>query len=93
MIVTAKININEGGFMKNVTKFFATIVVCVFFGFVAPAIAQNNTGNQNTQRAVDDDDGFDDWGLLGLLGLGGLAGLNRKDDKRTVHSRSDNPNK
>ncbi len=29
----------------------------------------------------DDDEGFDDWGLLGLLGLGGLAGLR----KRTAH--------
>ena len=27
---------------------------------------------------VEEDDSFDDWGLLGLLGLAGLAGLLRK---------------
>ena len=36
-----------------------------------------------------DDEGFDDWGLLGLLGLVGLAGLKRRDD-RVVAVRDDN---
>ena len=38
-----------------------------------------------------DDDGFDDWGLLGLLGLlglGGLAGRNRRTDVRTYDDRT-----
>lgn len=35
-----------------------------------------------------DDDGFDDWGLLGLLGLGGLAGRNRRTDGCTYDDRT-----
>ncbi len=86
----------EGGFkMKDVTRILAIMVVCFILGSITPVRAQNTTtpGTQNTQRAVDNDnDGFD-WGLLGLLGLGGLAGLSRKDDKRTVHTRTDTPNR
>lgn len=33
----------------------------------------------DTTTVVEEDQGFDDWGLLGLLGLGGLAGLLRRD--------------
>ena len=29
---------------------------------------------------TEENEGFDDWGLLGLLGLIGLAGLRRKDN-------------
>ncbi len=80
--------------MKDVTKLFGIIVVCFIIGFITPLMAQNTTtGTQNTQRAVDDDDDGFDWGLLGLLGLGGLAGLSKKDDKRTVHTRTDTPNR
>lgn len=36
--------------------------------------------------AVEEDSGFDDWGLLGLLGLAGLAGLKKRSEPevRTV---------
>lgn len=33
---------------------------------------------EETAQDAEDDDGFDDWGLLGLLGLAGLAGLFRR---------------
>ncbi len=32
-------------------------------------------------ETVEDEGGFDDWGLLGLLGLLGLAGLRRQPDR------------
>ena len=32
----------------------------------------------------DDDDGFDDWGLLGLLGLLGLGGLLKRPERNVV---------
>lgn len=36
----------------------------------------------------EEDEGFDDWGLLGLLGLLGLAGLRRNEpEARTVERR------
>jgi len=82
--------------MKEATKILAAIVICFILGFMAPAMAQNTTtggtGTQNTQRVDDDNDGFD-WGLLGLLGLGGLAGLNKKDNRRTVHTKTDTQNR
>ena len=34
--------------------------------------------------ATEEDDGFDDWGLLGLLGLLGLAGLLRRPARAVV---------
>lgn len=35
----------------------------------------------------EEDEGFDDWGLLGLLGLAGLAGLKKREPEvRTVES-------
>ncbi len=81
--------------MKDVINIFAIIAICFLMGSYTPAMAQNTTtGTQNTQRADtdNDDDGFD-WGLLGLLGLGGLAGLNKNDGRRTVHTKTDNPNR
>ena len=48
--------------------------------FVSPAVAQTTDPVQVDVN--DDDDGFDDWGLLGLLGLAGLMG--RKRDHRDV---------
>ena len=36
------------------------------------------------EEAADEDEGFDDWGLLGLLGLGGLAGLLRRPQPPVV---------
>ena len=47
--------------------------------------AVTNVAAQDTTPAVEeDDDGFDDWGLLGLLGLAGLLGLKRRDDHTEV---------
>jgi MYXO-CTERM domain-containing protein len=43
---------------------------------VTPGISQTTT---DQTMARDDDDGFDDWGLLGLLGLAGLMGRKRRD--------------
>lgn len=42
-------------------------------------------------EAEEEDEGFDDWGLLGLLGLAGLAGLMKKPDRevRTVDRGGD----
>ena len=55
----------------------------LFTGYaVVPAIAQTNV--EGTAADLDDDDGFDDWGLLGLLGLAGLLG--RKRDRTVVHT-------
>lgn len=46
-----------------------------------PAGAQEET----QPVAAEEDNGFDDWGLLGLLGLLGLAGLRRREPEvRTV---------
>jgi len=42
------------------------------------------TGAQVEQRAEEEAEGFDDWGLLGLLGLGGLAGLLRRPERNVV---------
>ena len=43
---------------------------------LAPAAAQAQPAGE--VDAEEEDEGFDDWGLLGLLGLGGLAGLLRR---------------
>jgi hypothetical protein len=48
----------------------------------APAAAQTSDPAATGVDLNDDDDGFDDWGLLGLLGLLGLMG--RKRDHRDV---------
>jgi hypothetical protein len=38
---------------------------------------------------VEEDEGFDDWGLLGLLGLAGLAGLMKRNPEPVVHTELD----
>lgn len=37
----------------------------------------------------EEDEGFDDWGLLGLLGLAGLAGLMKREREPVVHTPVD----
>ena len=49
-----------------------------------PAVAQTTDPAVTTE--IEDDDGFDDWGLLGLLGLAGLMGR-RRDARDTVEPR------
>lgn len=64
---------------------------------VSAVWATTPPADPNDVEAIDnpldenDDDGFDDWGLLGLpglLGLGGLAGRNRRTDVRTYDDRT-----
>ena len=38
------------------------------------------TTTTTTTPVEQEDEGFDEWGLLGLLGLAGLAGLRRKEE-------------
>jgi MYXO-CTERM domain-containing protein len=66
------------------------IALLLAFGAVAaqPVTAQDTATEVATEAAEvvddavdtgeEDDDGFNDWGLLGLLGLAGLAGLFRR---------------
>ena len=51
------------------------------------------TAAQDTPEpaATEEDDGFDDWGLLGLLGLAGLAGLKRREPEVRPVDRTDRP--
>ena len=58
---------------KKITLTGAILTMLLFAGAAVPAVAQTPT-DQTTTRDMDDDDGFDDWGLLGLLGLAGLLG-------------------
>ena len=60
------------------------------------ALATTPPDDPNDIEAIDnpldenDDEGFDDWGLLGLVGLVGLAGLagRKRHDVRTDTDRS-----
>jgi len=55
----------------------ALLAMVLFAGSAVPVIAQ--TTDRPVTRDMDDDGGFDDWGLLGLLGLAGLMGRGKKD--------------
>jgi hypothetical protein len=65
---------------------------------VTTAFATTPPDDPNDVEAIDnpvdenDDEGFDDWGLLGLLGLAGLAGLTgmKRRDDRVITTRDDN---
>ena len=62
--------------MSNVRKILAVAVFLTVGGVITPGLSQT-AADQTMPR--DDDDGFDDWGLLGLLGLAGLMGRKRRD--------------
>lgn len=76
-----------------------TAAVCAAVLTVIPvtsALATTPPADPDDVGAIDnpldenDDDGFDDWGLLGLLGLIGLAGLTgrkRNDDHNHANTR------
>jgi hypothetical protein len=64
--------------VPRLKKFLVVALLSTFGGTATPAAAQN-TADQTMPRDHDDDDGFDDWGLLGLLGLAGLMGRKRQD--------------
>lgn len=55
-------------------------------GNAGSAMAQDDVVVGSPAMAADDDEGFDDWGLLGLLGLLGLAGLTRRDHNDHRHT-------
>jgi hypothetical protein len=64
------------------------------------ALAQTTVSDDpNDVEAIDnpldenDDEGFDDWGLLGLLGLLGLIGLKRRNDPYDRDMRNDPANR
>ena len=45
---------------------------------------------QEAEEVIEEEDeGFDDWGLLGLLGLAGLAGLMKRNPEPVVHTELD----
>jgi hypothetical protein len=66
---------------KKINLAGVILTILMFAGSAVPSLAEAATA-QATTRDMNDDDGFDDWGLLGLLGLAGLMGRGRKD--RTV---------
>ena len=72
--------------MKKTLISFLLAMTLVLGGATA-AMAQESDAPQTSS---DDDDGFDEWGLLGLLGLAGLAGLKRRDndDHRNAGNRN-----
>ena len=71
------------------TMRIAAVGLAMTFGSmaIAPAMAAQDTPDP---IAAEEDEGFDDWGLLGLLGLAGLAGLMRRPHPvvhETEHTR------
>lgn len=62
--------------MYSMKRIMAVAVLLTLGGVVTPGVSQT-AADQTMAR--DDDDGFDDWGLLGLLGLAGLMGRKRRD--------------
>ena len=64
-------------------KTLAAVGTAVTLLACGPALAQSTeetTTTTTTTPVEQEDEGFDDWGLLGLLGLAGLAGLRKKDE-------------
>jgi MYXO-CTERM domain-containing protein len=78
-----------------VTLRIAAITLALMFGAVSVsntvAAQDASAASQTISEATDtnDDEGFDDWGLLGLLGLAGLAGLLKRPthEVQTVERR------
>lgn len=74
--------------MTRMSAFLRAAMVAALLALGAvmsgPVTAQDATApadeaaGQVEEATDEDDDGFDDWGLLGLLGLAGLAGLVRR---------------
>jgi hypothetical protein len=79
-------------------KPFTAIAIAAAFTTIpmSSALATTPPSDPNDVEAIDnpldenDDEGFDDWGLLGLVGLLGLAGLGgrRRDDVRVYDDRT-----
>ena len=65
--------------LTNLSRVWSLVLMLSVGAFASPVMAQTT---DPVEIDVDDDDGFDDWGLLGLLGLAGVMG--RKRDHRDV---------
>lgn len=74
----------------------ATAGAFLAFGLVTGGVMAQATPTEEADPIVavpaaveeEEDEGFDDWGLLGLLGLLGLAGLRKNEpEARTVERR------
>ena len=79
--------------MKNQMKAGVQIIGIAFALVIAAAMALPVAAQEATEPAVtttaqvdvaDEDEGFNDWGILGLAGLAGLAGLLRRQDRPAV---------
>jgi hypothetical protein len=62
--------------VPNLKRILVVTLLLTVGGLATPGVSQTTT---DQTMARDDDDGFDDWGLLGLLGLAGLMGRKRRD--------------
>ena len=65
-------------------RFVHAAVLAGALGFAAPVFAQTTSdpsraSTSQTRVDVDNDEGFEHWGLLGLLGMAGLLGLKRRE--------------
>jgi hypothetical protein len=59
------------------------LLLAVLTMSASPAYSQVND-RVTTSRDADNNDGFDDWGLLGLIGLAGLLGRKRETVREHV---------
>ena len=65
--------------MESLKRSVGLAVLLAVAALVSPVAAQTATDQGVATRDLDDDGGFDDWGLLGLLGLAGLLGRGKRD--------------
>ena len=78
--------------LLRISSLALTLLAAFVTGGVVPVAAQEEAATEvadeveTAVQTVDDeeDEGFDDWGLLGLLGLAGLAGLLRRPARAVV---------
>jgi MYXO-CTERM domain-containing protein len=86
------------GDIKIMHRILSTAVLASALSLASfsPASATTPPSDPNDVAAVDnpidenDDEGFDDWGLLGLIGLVGLAGLagrRRRNDATSTYDQ------
>jgi hypothetical protein len=62
--------------VSSLKRILAVALLLTIGAVVTPGISQTPADQTMTR---DQDEGFDDWGLLGLLGLAGLMGRKRRD--------------
>jgi hypothetical protein len=80
---------------KTLTTAAVAAALAIIPGTTALATTNPDDPNdiEEINNPVDDNDeeGFDDWGLLGLIGLLGLAGLAGRKRDVDVHTYDDRP--